>query len=205
LERIIQQYIVNNNDKFQRYNSWNHCFKAFAELKDEKLLSLHLGFYLASWGMYRGSSKLLERDYLVHAEAIIIIKKYWYLRCGPDNEVSSINVESILKLIEELSFYYKTKHDVTPTDTLISKIILGTLGCLPAFDRFFIDGVKEKEYSFTSLKKKSLEGLFYFFEANQLELKNIQKQHPHYPIMKIVDMYFWQIGFNSSTIKTING
>jgi len=195
---IIKKYIAHNNQKFQRYNSWNHCYEAFEKIEDEQLLSLHLGFYLASWGMYRGSSKLLERDYLVHVEAVKIIKKYWYLRCGSDSEVASINVESILKLIEELSFFYKTKHDVTPTNTLISKIILGTLGCLPAFDRFFIDGVKEKEYSFKTLKKKSLECLFTFVKANLPELKTIQKLHPQYPIMKIVDMYFWQIGFDKS-------
>ena len=53
METIIIEYISNNNQKFQRYNSWNHCFEAFGTLKDTKLLSLHLGFYLASWGMYR--------------------------------------------------------------------------------------------------------------------------------------------------------
>ena len=201
MEEVIVEYISNNNQKFQRYNSWNHCYNAFTTINDEKLLSLHLGFYLASWGMYRGSSKLLERDYLVHVEAVKIIKKYKHLRCSLEQEVAIHDLKSILNLIDELSSYYKTTHNVTPTDTLISKIILGTLGCLPAFDRFFIDGVKEKEYCFTTLKKKSLEGLFYFFEANQLELINIQKQYPQYPIMKIVDMYFWQIGFELSTIK----
>ena len=175
MEKIIKKYIANNNQKFERYNSWNHCFEAFVELKDEKLLSLHLGFYLASWGMYRGSSKLLERDYLVHVDAVKIIKNHKYLRCGLEHEVALHNLESILNLIEELSSYYRNTHDVTPTDTLISKIILGTLGCLPAFNRFFIDGIKEKEYSFKTLKKNNLEGLFAFVESNQIELKNIQK------------------------------
>ncbi|AWX43617.1 hypothetical protein HME9304_00608 [Flagellimonas maritima] len=201
MEKIIYNYIVTNNQPFQRYNSWNHCFKAFDTIDDQKLLSLHLGFYLASWGMYRGSSKLLERDYLVHEDAIEIIEKYKYLRCGLEQEIALHNLEGILNLIQDLSFYYKTTHDVTPTDTLISKIILGTLGCLPAFDRFFIDGVKEKEYSFKTLKKKSLESLFTFVETNQLELKNIQKLHPQYPIMKIVDMYYWQIGFEKSRVE----
>lgn len=202
---IIEEYISNNNQPFQRYNSWNHCYMQFAEIKDKKLLSLHLGFYLASWGMYRGSSKLLERDYLVHEDAIKIIEKYKYLRCGLGQEVALHNMESILNLIQKLSSYYKTTHDVTPTDTLISKIILGTLGCLPAFDRFFVDGVKEKEYSFKTLKKKNLESLFTFVEANLPELENIQKLHPQYSIMKIVDMYFWQIGFDLANTKSQNG
>lgn len=198
MHEIIKDYISNNNKPFQRYNSWNHCYKAFETIEDEKLMSLHLGFYLASWGMYRGSSKLLERDYFVHVDAVKIIKKYWFLRCDLKYEVDFHNLESILNLIEELSSYYKTTHDVTPTDTLISKIILGTLGCLPAFDRFFVEGVKKQGNTFKTLKKKSLEGLFAFVETNQLELKNIQKLNPQYPIMKIVDMYFWQVGFEKS-------
>ena len=195
---IIENYIVNNNQVHQRYNSWNHCYQAFSEVEDDKHLSLHLGFYLASWGMYRGSSKLLERDYLVHVDAVKIIKKYFYLRCGSKKEISFSEIENITNLIEELSFYYKMTHYVTPTDTLISKIILGTLGCLPAFDRFFVDGVKKQGNTFKTLKKKSLEGLFAFVADNQIELKNIQKLHPQYPIMKIVDMYFWQIGFEKN-------
>ena len=90
MEEVIEEYIKHNNKPYQRYNSWNHCYEAFVTLKDEKLLSLHLGFYLASWGMYRGSSKLLNRDYLVHVEAVKIIKKYAHLRCTKEHEVSLV-------------------------------------------------------------------------------------------------------------------
>ncbi len=37
------------------------------------MLALHLGFYLASWGMYRGSSFLLQKDYKVHVPIVKII------------------------------------------------------------------------------------------------------------------------------------
>ena len=37
---------------------------------DYDYLSLQLAFYLASWGMYRGSSFLLQKDYKVH-EAVV--------------------------------------------------------------------------------------------------------------------------------------
>ena len=54
-----------------RYLSWEHCHKAFSQARghsacDTDYLSLHLAFYLASWGMYRGSSFLLSKDYLIH-------------------------------------------------------------------------------------------------------------------------------------------
>jgi hypothetical protein len=37
-----------------------------------------MAFYLASWGMYRGSSFLLWKDYLIHQEVVdnIIAKKH---------------------------------------------------------------------------------------------------------------------------------
>ena len=194
-EKVIKKFIELNNEKYERYNSWNHCYNAFKTETNEKILSLHLGFYLASWGMYRGSSKLLQKDYLVHFEAVKIIRKYCHLRCQKGKEVNICNLDDILLLIKELSDYYKKEHNVTATDTLISKIILGTLGCLPAFDRYFIDGIKENGCHFKTLRKKGLEELFKYIEKDY-ELKSIQKKYPQYPTMKIIDMYFWQIGYD---------
>ena len=54
-----------------RYRSWEHCYKCFYDARktenpDYDYLSLQLAFYLASWGMYRGSSFLLQKDYKIH-------------------------------------------------------------------------------------------------------------------------------------------
>ena len=51
-----------------RSRSWEHCYRVFRDARtdpspDYDHLSLHLAFYLASWGMYRGSSFLLQKDY----------------------------------------------------------------------------------------------------------------------------------------------
>jgi hypothetical protein len=45
---------------------------------DYDYLSLQLSFYLASWGMYRGSSFLLQKDYKVHIPAVkeLLNEKY---------------------------------------------------------------------------------------------------------------------------------
>ena len=53
-----------------RSRSWEHCYRVFRDARtdpspDYDYLSLHLAFYLASWGMYRGSSFLLQKDYKV--------------------------------------------------------------------------------------------------------------------------------------------
>lgn len=203
---VISRYIENNNQAFQRYNSWNHCYEAFGSQKERDLLSLHLGFYLASWGMYRGSCGLLQKDYKIHNTAVEIIKDNWDLRCSNENEVTHSSIHKIIIVIEQLQNHYKsfvfetlkgTKKHINPTDTLISKILLGSLGCLPAFDRFFIDGVIEQGQSFRTLKKKSLDSLFVYAEKN-IELNLLQKQYYEYPKMKLLDMYFWQIGFDKN-------
>ena len=54
-------------DQNGRYRSWEYCYSSFGEARtgtiDVDYLSLQLAFYLASWGMYRGSSFLLQKDY----------------------------------------------------------------------------------------------------------------------------------------------
>jgi hypothetical protein len=95
--------------------------------------------------------------------------------------------------------------DISPTGTLISKILLGTYACVPAFDRYFVLGLKEAGMTQSDFTLESLKELFEFIDRNIKELVESQKyinsyvkkdNYPGYPIMKIVDMYFWQIGFD---------
>ena len=72
-----------NNDENCRYRSWEHCYSHFMRSRGQKnvdydYLSLQLSFYLASWGMYRGSSFLLQKDYKVHIPAVkeLLNEKY---------------------------------------------------------------------------------------------------------------------------------
>jgi hypothetical protein len=62
-------------DENGRYRSWEHCYSHFYKARGNKTadiddLSLQLAFYLASWGMYRGSSFLLQKDYKVHIPVV---------------------------------------------------------------------------------------------------------------------------------------
>ena len=95
-----------------------------------------------------------------------------------------------------------------PTDTLISKIILGTLGCSPAFDRYFNDGVKKHNFSFTAFSDKNFNEIFNFVDNNKSEFLKLQSelmlsQGLHYPLLKLVDIYFWHEGFSLETKNTI--
>ncbi len=77
IENGKQFVVLLRSDENGRYKSWEHCYSAFVRHKGKTLseddldfLCLHLSFYLASWGMYRGSSFLLQKDYRVHATAV---------------------------------------------------------------------------------------------------------------------------------------
>lgn len=78
---------------------------------------------------------------------------------------------------------------------------MGTLGCVPAYDRYFISGIKKQKVSSGNYNMKSIGQLVDFYEKNIVELENIRKDMKvsgmAYPQMKILDMAFWQIGLDS--------
>ena len=208
-EIVSNFYSEIESDKYHRYKSWEHCYKEFSQTKDTDKLSLHLAFYLASWGMYRGSSGLLQKDYKIHYGAVEILtsSKYSAIRAF-DSDIKRDNIPLILELFKELSDYYGEieyirngrELKITPTDTLITKVMLGTLGCIPAYDRFFNLGLAEAGIT-QKVGKRSLNQLFDFINTdNNAELikiaaTDVTAKNLEYPKMKILDMFFWSVGF----------
>lgn len=205
MKEVIKKYLEPViNDPNHRYKSWENCFTAFENPNNSTdYLSLHLGFYLASWGMYRGSSGLLWKSHKLHNKAVEIIKAHYSLR--NKNSVSLPPIDDVLNLVNELSKYYSGtvyyngphKKNITATETLISKIILGTLGCLPAFDRYFTLGFIQKEH--LNIDKNILDKIWSITNENINQINASQdwifnKIGIVYPPMKIIDMYYWQKG-----------
>jgi len=201
-----------------RSRSWEHCYRVFRDARtdpspDYDYLSLHLAFYLASWGMYRGSSFLLQKDYKVHTPIVEEILKPEYdclfgLACA---DLRKSEVQMVLKTVyDNIADHFGPMRDqaagrevVSPVSpVLITKILMGTLGCVPAYDRFFEEGAK-----YLGLEKKT------YHEDSLLELADIYEAHNDrleearrgmrtedlvYPQMKLLDMGFWQIGLEKS-------
>ena len=202
-----------------RFRSWEHCYKAFHDARgnqnaDTDYLSLMLAFYLASWGMYRGSSFLLQKDYRVHIPVVeeIIKEKYdalFGMECVQLRQQEKRDLLS--SLISFMSEYYDAvRRSVKETelknklsDTLITKILMGTLGCVPAYDRYFAEGVKDQGVSSAMFGMKSLLKLVDFYVSNAAKLDEARKDlfafDLPYPQMKLLDMGFWQIGFEKET------
>src|SRR4051812_12697232 len=80
-KRISRFHSKLARDQFHRYRSWEHCYRHFRRIgrirtdADVDAAALQLGFYLASWGMYRGSSFLLWKDYTIHKSAVRLLRE----------------------------------------------------------------------------------------------------------------------------------
>ena len=177
-----------------------------------KLACLHLSFYLASWGMYRGSSFLLWKDYLVHREVVKRILSLQHLRNIDFSERCAAEIDEIFELSSWIRNWYQqniryvngTAKKIHVTDTLVTKILLGTLGCIPAYDRYFIEGLRSKGLSHSTLTKKHFLSVVEFYKRNKDDFDSVQqsinrKSGIYYPAMKLVDMYFWQLGFEKNS------
>lgn len=217
LESSVKFYDTLKKDENGRYRSWEHCYSNFINARDNKnaeldYLSLQLAFYLASWGMYRGSSFLLQKDYKIHIPVVKeLLKKEYDPLAGIDcvelkREENQRLLENINAFLDE---YYSNIRDEVKnikvrnqlSSTLITKILMGTLGCVPAYDRYFISGIKKQKVASGNYNMKSIIQLVDFYEKNIVELENIRKDMKvngmAYPQMKMLDMAFWQIGLDS--------
>lgn len=212
--------------EFKRGNSWKYCHNAFLACTKKGLteenydsLALHLAFYLASWGMYRGSSFLLNLDYKIHIQPVKMMMEVQYQKLfdigNPFADLAMVECYKAL-LFEKgtgiycrLEDYYKSAHSAFAegkkieyeSDTLLTKILLGVYGCIPAYDRFFKRGLSlfgrqqwlKNDGNALIKGSKSLAELLKN-GAMREELEQYHKQHPEYTFMKIVDMYFFSLG-----------
>jgi hypothetical protein len=213
IRESIRAYLGEAASAHHRYRSWEHCYRYFrgattkAIAADRDHAALQLGFYLASWGMYRGSSFLLQYTYTAHLGVIdqLIAQPFavlWELDFGAgtdDLKVVPIIVEAIEAIRDAYRPFTPESEFRQASDTLVTKIILATFGCLPACDRYFIAGYKAAGFKYSYLNDSFIEQVLQFCRDNLHDLSEAQRDVEatsgmHYPIMKLVDMHFWQIG-----------
>lgn len=214
----IEFYETEDKQGITRYKSWDHCHKAFKAAKEKEILEesdidylcLQLSTYLASWGMFRNSF-LLWCDYKVHTNVIkdvILNKEYselWDIEIDNYNEyIDKLNglIKNIRNHYEPIREYiYKfsqkeLKNDNGLTDTLISKILLGTMACVPAYDRYFILAVRKTNITTGVFNADSIKKLVNNDIVKHI-LKGVPKKYSDkYPQMKLLDSCLWQYGYN---------
>jgi hypothetical protein len=191
-----------------RFRSWEHCYGFFRRAGRSGVkvhqdhAALHLAFFLASWGMFRGSAFSLKHAYTIHRGVVATLGQprfalLWEREFGAKKEDANL-IPTILAARDAVREAYEPFGNAS--DILIGKVLLGTLACLPACDRYFIWGFRRSNLKFSGLNEKFVERVFGFCRENLTELRKAQSETKRstgmrYPLMKLVDMYFSCMGY----------
>lgn len=193
-----------------RYASFDYCFNYFQGFKNKKDIAnkeniqnscLHLAFYLASWGMLRGSSFLLQKSIKFYEPLIKYIsgKDEHFWKIDVDGYDKENNIEKLIDCYKDIN----EKLDNKASDILITKIMLGVFGNVPAFDTYFKQGS-----NLGTFNGESLEQIFNFYknnkdiisnESNRIKTFNFFEKEDwkkYYTKAKIIDMIFFIEGLN---------
>jgi hypothetical protein len=156
----------------ERYASFDYCynyFQSFHERGAERALAedenvqascLQVGFYLASWGMLRGAATLLNKS-VRHFRGLVQVI------ANAESRVWDIDVcDYGRKADRELTLGCADKirgalGKATASDTLVTKIMLGVFGNVPALDQNVKEGL----------------GLWHLNEATLLKILAFYNQH----------------------------
>jgi hypothetical protein len=213
-----------------RFASFDYCYNYFYKFpnkpnkdRDMEKSCLHLAYYLASWGMLRGSSFLLQKTSKYFQSVIEYVETvdpaYWEI------DVDSYNDDNIKKVLE---LYENIKEKIIQNEerpvrhiTLVSKILLGIFGFIPAYDGNFCrafscmaNGINgNPKCGFTTVNKESLCCVKQFYIENKEIIDKLSKEtytiefasgkdtDIHYPKAKIIDMYGFIVGEEIDKLK----
>lgn len=238
-EKVIDRFIESSgagNKLLQQNASFDFCYSYFKNTDasaDVEKSCLIIGFYLASWGMFRArsflfkkSSKYFERLVEYIADQQKNKKDIWTI----DVDTYPENYNLLLDIYEGI------KNNIMPKKgsglfeerdhadlTLVTKIMLGVYGFVPAFDSNFIKGFNDLykgkvsfnqfSYKKRSADKQPLDTIHNFYIENKgiidnissklyiLDFKTGQESNLNYPKAKIIDMYGFQKGADAFTLQ----
>ncbi len=195
----------------ERYSSFDYCFNYFQSFREAgnttvlahsdnlQLSCLQRGFYLASWGMYRGSAPLLQKSARCLVPVVEVIaatdKPLWQI------DANSYTESKILQLWELARKISHARPGMS--DILITKIMLGVFGSVPAFDENFTRGCKVEGICATfGLKSLGQIGAFYRANAQVIDTYRVPTldflsgtyTQRLYSCAKVIDMAFFTQG-----------
>jgi hypothetical protein len=174
-----------------------------ADPEHMQLSCLQLGFYLASWGMLRGSAGLLQksaRHFAPVVEAIACTDTaLWEIDADTYTER---NIERLLEHSKILCGAVGSLSDI-----LVTKIMLGVFGSVPAFDTYFMSGFDVSTFDAKALGKV---GTFYQRNAELLDTYRVttldfmtgQPTERQYTRAKVIDMAFFIEGMLKDAART---
>jgi len=199
-------------DKYARLRGWEYLWdhiqsvKTWQELASPEHLektALHLGFYLANWGMFRGSSGLLNvnLDFFKNLTTRLfseIDTDVWNLWLDDFAQADSDEVKAFDHALLSIKSFEPSY--VSWTETLITKLLLGFWGECPARDQYFNKGFSSFLNGRGYGRQPSTSGRYLVY-LNQMRVSEgwsfptiNTKEGNEYPTGKLIDMAFFQMG-----------
>lgn len=192
-----------------RYASFDYCYNYFRQFAVETTKSpnseeflerslFHLGFYLASWGMLRGSTYLSKQSVIGLKTTIEALSNCPAIAwtCDVENYESEEVISAILGSRDVIKESFQRFH---ASETLVTKVMLGVFGCVPAFDTYF-----KRATGLTALSRSSLSEIYTYFQRNRALITEGQRQTTDltsgrpssfkYSQAKVIDMIFFTKG-----------
>lgn len=205
----------------RRERSWDFCFNHFQDhpqpTQAMELSCLHLGYYLASWGMLRGSSFLFRETNLRHYRATIdVIQQH-------NPALRGVDVDSYCDPATDGArdaAWRDLRHALLPKDgqsiTLVSKVMMGVWGCLPSYDTFFIrtfrslSESRKERGAFGRASRLSRAMLAEFYREHAEEIETLRLRYPTLDLdtglaterlmtrAKVIDIFGFQRSYSGS-------
>jgi hypothetical protein len=200
----------------RRYASFDYCFNYFQSFREAdrvkeiaasenmELSCLHLGFYLASWGMFRGSSVLRDRSLSQFKPIIELIanapREIWQI----DADSYSLDTsQALVHTASEIQRSLQFPEGRWPSRTLATKVMLGVFGNVPAFDTWVRSGLAANGMV-QRFGLSALQAVGRFYQENvdvverhrvpTLDFETSQPTDRRYTHAKVIDMIFYVEG-----------
>jgi hypothetical protein len=197
----------------RRFASFDYCFNHFQAFREadsvadiasaENMLvsCLHLGFYLASWGMFRGPSVLRRRSLKQFEPVVELIARtprdVWEIDAHRYSEAVCRRLVDTASDIQQALHY---PEGTWPTKTLATKIMLGVFGNVPAFDSRVVAGLRKTGLT-GRFGVRALRGIGRFYDDHRevidqhrdytLDFATGQPTHRRYSRAKVIDEIFY--------------
>ena len=200
IEKNIQVFMAGNNYSqgimpTDRNASFDYCFNYFQHFRENRRLDqladprqiqtscLQISFYLASWGMLRGSSLLLQKSIKFYEPLIQYIARtprdLWEI------DVDNYSPENIRLLLASRREIFYALQPCNATDTLVTKIMLGVFGNVPAFDSVFKRG-----FGVSAFGRKALAKIQKFYTEYQETIEKCRIRTVDFDTGKPTDRFY---------------
>lgn len=169
---------------------------------------MQLGYYLASWGMLRGSSYLFKNTNARHyLQALDVIERYSseMREFTPAGFGTQQNQELLVSAYQELGDALLSEGG--RRITLVTKTMMGVWGVFPSLDSYFVQTfgaiAKERNKSnlFSKFSAETVELIGEFYDTHQKEIDRLAASHQtvdfvsglpsgrSIPAAKVIDIY----------------